>query len=254
MNSASAPAQLAQLIVTAQRTVTPLADIEPALVPGDAAAAYATQQQILRLHGVSAGGWKIGSKSHTGPIQGSVLPSDCLHLSATQLERNRFALVGLELEIAFRLNRDFVPQDVDYSEEQVLAGIGEMGATIELVSSRYAQWPKVEPLAQLADLLNHGALVVGEFIPYRADFDFMTPAMTFTLDGQNIAPSVTGNPAGDPRRLLTWLVNHHTRQGQTLPKALVITAGSYTGLHLAEGSGQVLGQIEGLPAVSMTLV
>lgn len=253
MNSTSAPAQLAQLIVNAQRTVTPLTDIEPALVPADPAAAYAVQQEILRVRGVGAGGWKIGSKSHTGPIQGSVLPADCLHPSASTLERSSFALLGLELEIAFRLNREFAPQDADYSEAEVLAGIGEMGATLELVSSRYAQWPKVEPLAQLADLLNHGALVVGEFIPYRADFNFMTPAMTFTLDGQNIAPSVTANPAGDPRRLLTWLVNLHTRQGQTLPKGLVITAGSYTGMHLAEGAGQVLGQIEGLPAVSVTL-
>lgn len=253
MNSTSAPAHLAQLIVNAQRTVTPLADIEPALVPADPAAAYAVQQEILAVRGVSAGGWKIGSKSHTGPIQGSVLPDDCLHPSASQLERSGFSLVGLELEIAFRLNRDFTPQDADYTEAEVLAGIGEMGATIEVVSSRYAQWPKVEPLAQLADLLNHGALVVGEFIPYRADFNFMTPAMTFTLDGQNIAPSVTVNPAGDPRRLLTWLVNHHTRNGQTLPKGLVITAGSYTGMHVSEGAGQVLGEIEGLPAVSVTL-
>lgn len=254
MNSTSAPEQLVQLIVNAQRTVTPLIDIEPALVPAAPAAAYAIQQEILRVRGVDAGGWKIGSKSPTGPIQGSVLPGDCLHASASTLERSGFALLGLELEIAFRLNRDFAPQDADYSEAEVLAGIGEMGATIELVSSRYAQWPNVEPLAQLADLLNHGALVVGEFIPYRADFNFTTPVMTFTLAGQNIAPSVTTNPAGDPRRLLSWLVNHHTRQGQTLPHGLVITAGSYTGLHLAEGAGQVVGQIEGLPAVSVTLI
>jgi 2-keto-4-pentenoate hydratase len=254
LNSVSTAAQLAQLLVDAQRSNAPLAALDSALIPADFAAAYETQQQILRLRGVSAGGWKIGSKSHTGPVQGSPLPSDCLLASARQVKRSGYSMLGLELEIAFRLKRDFTPQDADYSEAEVLTGIGEMGATIELVSTRYAQWPKIEPLAQLADLLNHGALVVGEFIPYQADFDFMQPSMTFTLDGQNIAPSVVGNPAGDPRRLLTWLVNHHTGNGQTLPKGLVITAGSYTGMHFAEGTGQVLGHIEGLPAVSVTLV
>ncbi|MDB6142623.1 MAG: 2-keto-4-pentenoate hydratase [Pseudomonas sp.] len=254
MNSASTASQLAQLIVDAQRGNKPITAFDPELVPADSAAAYETQQEILRQRGVSAGGWKIGSKSHTGPVQGSPLPSDCLLASASQVERAGYSMLGLELEVAFRLNRDFTPRDTDYSDAEVLAGIGEIGATIELVSSRYAQWPKIEPLAQLADLLNHGALVVGEFIPYRDDFDFMQPTLSFTLDGNSIAPSVTGNPAGDPRRLLTWLVNHHTGNGQTLSKGLVITAGSYTGMHFAEGPGQVLGQIEGLPPVSVTLI
>jgi 2-keto-4-pentenoate hydratase len=254
LNSATTAAQLAQLLVDAQRSNAPLTALDPALVPADFAGAYETQQQILRLRGVSAGGWKIGSKSHTGPVQGSPLPSDCLLASASQVERSSFTMLGLELEVAFRMNRDFTPRDTDYSDAEVLAGIGEIGATIELVSTRYAQWPKIEPLAQLADLLNHGALVVGEFIPYRDDFDCLQPTMSFTLDGTSIAPSVTGNPAGDPRRLLTWLVNHHTGNGQTLPKGLVITAGSYTGMHFAEGTGQVVGQIEGLPAVSVTLI
>jgi len=254
VNQSSQQPSLAELIVDAQRRHQPIQELNPKQLPIDAAAAYAVQQDILRLQGAKTGGWKIGSKSHTGPIQGSPLPVDCLRPVGSELERGAYFPPGLELEIAFRFNRSFSPRTDAYSDEEVRQGIGSMAATIEVVSSRFAAFPKVEPLAQLADLLNHGALIVGEFIDYRDDFDFLTPSLTFTYAGQNIVPGSAANPAGDPRRLLAWLVNHHTLQGKTLTADTVITTGSYTGMHFAQGTGLVSGKIEGLPAVSFSLV
>ena len=242
------------MIVDAQRERSPLGELGNDLYPTDFADAYQTQQEILRLRGVEPGGWKIGSKSHTGPIQGSPLPRDCLFAPASQFDRGAYAPVGLELEIAFRFSRAFSPRDQDYSDEEVMAGIGEMAATIEIVSSRFAAWPKIEPLTQLADLLNHGALVVGEFVPYDENFPFVQPTLELTLNGDSIVPAAVANPAGDPRRLLPWLVNHHTRQGLTLPQDFVITTGSFTGMFFAEGPGELNGQIRGLPAVSLSLI
>lgn len=253
MNTAAPSAHLAQLIVDAQRANSPLGELDHDLYPKDFADAYQTQQAIFSLRGLHVGGWKIGSKSHTGPVQGSPLPADCLHAPASSFARADYAPVGLELEIAFRFNRDFAPRDEAYSEAEVHAGIGEMAATIEIVSSRFAAFPKVEPLTQLADLLNHGALVVGEFVPYQEGFPFAQPALELTFNGASIVPGSVANPAGDPRRLLTWLVNHHTGQGQVLPKGLVVTTGSFTGMYFAREAGELKGLISGLPAVSLTL-
>ena len=254
MNSATSPSRLAQLLVDAHRERSPLGEFDADLQPADKDAAYQIQQEILHLRGVKPGGWKIGSKSPTGPIQGSPLPQNCLFASASQFDRAAYPPPGVELEIAFRFNREFTPRDEAYSDDEVMAGIGEMAATIELVSSRFAAWPKIEPLTQLADLLNHGALIVGEFVPYEDGFDFVNPTLELTLNGASIVPSAVANPAGDPRRLLPWLVNHHTRQGLTVPKEFVITTGSYTGIFVAESAGEVSGKILGLPAISLTLV
>ncbi|MFC6340159.1 2-keto-4-pentenoate hydratase [Pseudomonas sp. CCM 7891] len=254
MNTASNPSRLAQLIVDAQRQRNPLGELDSNVYPADFATAYLTQQEIFRLRGVEPGGWKIGSKSPTGPIQGSPLPRDCLFAPASQFDRGAYAPVGLELEIAFRFNRAFGSRDQDYSDEEVMAGVGEMAATIEIVSSRFAAWPKIEPLTQLADLLNHGALIVGEFVPYKEHFTFVQPTLELTFNGDNIVPAAVANPAGDPRRLLPWLVNHHTRQGRTLPQDFVITTGSFTGMYFAPGPGEVSGQIHGLPPVSLSLI
>lgn len=135
----------------------------------------------------------------------------------------------------------------------MLAGIGSIGATIEIVASRYAEWPAVDKLAQLADLQNHGALIVGEFTPYREDFPFVAPSLHFNFDGNDVVKTTPANPAGDPRRLLTWLVNHATSRGIAVTPEMVVTAGSYTGMFFPQTAGTATGRIEGLAPVSLTL-
>lgn len=255
VNPPSLPATLAELIVDAMQNGQKLADIRPEDVPADAASAYALQRQILRLRDTPVGGWKVGSKSTSGgPITGALLPEDGLFASGSQVEILEYPQPILELEIAFRLNREFVAREQAYSDEEVLSSIGSMGATIEVVSSRFASWPKIEPLLALGDLLNHGALIVGEFVPYDAEFPFLRPALTFSYSGESIVPGAGGNPAGDPRRLLSWVVNHHTQNGQNVTPDLVITTGSYTGMYQTQGPGVAAGEIAGLPPITVELI
>ncbi|WP_285426176.1 2-keto-4-pentenoate hydratase [Pseudomonas sp. efr-133-TYG-103a] len=255
MNQSSHPANIAELIVDAMHNGQKIVEIRPEYVPADAAGAYALQREILRLRDTTVGGWKVGSKSTSGgPINGALLPEDGLFASGSQVECVDYPSPILELEIAFRLNREFAPREAPYSDEEVLSAIGFMGATIEVVSSRFAAWPKVEPLLALGDLLNHGALIVGDFVPYDASFPFVEPALTFTYGDEDIVPGDGANPAGDPRRLLPWLVNHHTGNGQRVTPDLVITTGSYTGMYQTKGPGQAVGEIRGLPPVSVELI
>lgn len=254
MNQTSQQVKVAELIVDAMRQGQKITEIRPEYVPADAAGAYALQQEILQLRDTPIGGWKVGSKSPTGPIQGSLLPDDGLFASGSQLEYAEYPSPILELEIAFRLNREFAPREQPYSDDEVLSSIGTMGTTVEVVSSRFAAWPKIEPLLALGDLLNHGALIVGEFVDYDADFPFIEPALTFTYADEDIVPGDGANPAGDPRRLLPWLVNHYTSQGKTLTPDIIITTGSYTGMHLTKGPGLALGEIRGLPPIAFEFV
>lgn len=243
---------LARLLADATRDRELIAEIPTP--PSDAAVAYSVQQQVIRLRQSPVGGWKVGSKSSTGPIHGAPLPASGVLPSGSTVSRADWPPAGLELEVAFRLNRSFEPREEEYSDEEVLGSIGEMAATIEIVASRFATWPKIDPLLALADLQNHGVLVVGEFVPYRADFNFYEPSVILTLAGEDIVPGDGANPAGDPRRLLPWLVNTYRALGQTLTPDIVITTGTYTGLHVAKTAGEVAGEIKGLPPVSLQLV
>ncbi|NML31473.1 2-keto-4-pentenoate hydratase [Paraburkholderia antibiotica] len=244
---------LSRRLADARQRRATLDTLPPALMPTDADAAYAIQHEILSACGARIGGWKIGAKSASGPIQGAPLPAGDLHASGAKLSREGLAPLGLELEVAFRFGRRFEPAATPYRDDEVLAGIGSIGATIEIVASRYAAWPDVDKLAQLADLQNHGALVVGEFTPYREDFAFVAPSLRFEFDGRSVVEAPPANPAGDPRRLLTWLVNHASARGIAVTPEMVVTAGSYTGMFFPRDAGTASGHIEGLAPVSVTL-
>jgi len=245
---------LSQRLADARARHLTLDTLAPELIPADADAAYAIQHEILHASGARIAGWKIGAKSEAGPIQGAPLPAGDVYNDGAKLPREVFAPLGLELDIAFRFGRRFEPASEPYSEDEVLAGIGAFGTTIEIVASRYAAWPNVDKLAQLADLQNNGALIVGEFVPYRDDFPFVAPSLRFSFEGRDAVLAAAANPAGDPRRLLTWLVNHSTvHRGVAVTPEMVITTGSYTGIFFPQSAGTATGRIEGLAPVSVTL-
>jgi 2-keto-4-pentenoate hydratase len=246
---------LSRRLAQARGDHTVLETLPAELVPADQEAAYLIQHEMVQLGGGKVGGWKIGAKSLTGPIQGAPLPADGIHPDGVRLPRRAYMPLGLELEIAFRFGRVFEPRSEPYSEAQVHAGIESMAATIEIVASRYAAWPDVDKLAQLADLQNHGALVVGEFVPYRDDYPFVAPALSFSFEGNDLLEAAPANTAGDPRRLLAWLVNHCTQhRGLALTPDMIVTTGSYTGMSFPQTAGTASGRIEGLAPVSLTLL
>jgi 2-keto-4-pentenoate hydratase len=230
---------------------TPFAD----QVPENADAAFAIQHEIIARRGVSVAGWKVGAKSIDGPIQGCPLPATTCYASGTRLSRQAFNPLGLELEIGLRFARVLEPRAALYTEDEVLAAIGTMEATIEIVATRYRAWPNVDKLLQLADLQCHGALISGAAIPYASSFPFESPGVQFRFGDADITGAARpANPAGDPRRLLTWLVNHctHARRLALTPD-MIVTTGSYTGMFPLVGAGLAYGTIDGLPPVRVEL-
>jgi 2-keto-4-pentenoate hydratase len=242
---------LARLFVEARAHRAKLDTLPEGARPAHSDEAYAAQEATLRVLDAKIGGWKVGAKTPDGPIQGAPLPADGMHKTGARLALHAFGKAGLELEVAFRLGRRFEPGSGPYSDDDVLAAIESVHASIEVVASRFAAWPDVEKSWQLADLQNHGALIVGEGVPYDAAFPFVSPAMTFTYDSAPLFQGEPANPAGDPRRLLAWTVNHSVSRGLSVERGTVITAGSYTGLAFPGAPGTAIGVIEGLPAVEL---
>jgi 2-keto-4-pentenoate hydratase len=228
--------------------------LAPELRPASADDAYDAQHATVHALGAAIAGWKVGAKSADGPIQGAPLPSSGVFRKPAMLPRAGFVKPGLELEIAFTLGRRFDAHSGPYDDATVIAAIESVHAAIEVVASRFRAWPDVDKLWQLADLQNHGALVVGEGVRYDAGYPFVLPGMSFTFDGASAFSGAPANPCGDPRRLLAWTVNHSVARGIAVEAGTVITAGSYTGIYLPSAPGVARGEIDGLPPVQLTLV
>lgn len=226
-------------------------------LPPDAATAYAIQQAVIAGLDTSTGAWKIGARSPGGAAGGAPIPAPLVLASPARSAYKSFFRVLVELEIAFRFAEPIAPRGEAYARDEVLARVGAVLPAIEIVDSRFAEWPKnVAPLAQLADAQNNGALVTGQALPYAGfarQFDFVSPVLELTFDGVPLAADTVGNPAGDPRELLVWFVNHCAAMGITIEPDWTITTGSYVGAHALDRPGIVHGHIDGLGEVEIEL-
>ena len=205
--------------------------------PADEAAAYAVQEAMAAALG-GIGGWKVGAASPTTPPSGSPLPAPCLLPDGAAFPGR---LRGVELELALRLGRD-VPAGAALSLNDFDAAL----PVLELVETRLSDWPAAPALLKLADLGNHGALVLGAPVP--GPFPALASLdAELRFDGAVVAHTVGGSTAGTLEHLLSGLSR---RPGARFLKGQIITTGALTGLLFAPAGAQVSGTLKGIGTVS----
>ena len=257
MNTSTAPfdpvalaSRLAQAF--AQGSRIPAAEVPVA----DSAQAYAVQNawvdQVLRSGG-AVGGWKVGAPNIETEPNAAPLPNACLYPNGAPLGTPAAALRGVELELAVRLKADLLPGDRLPSREEIAAAIGEVLPVVEILNSRLVETLKSPPATKLADLGNHGALVVGA---PASGIDPLTLDLTrlhtrLSVEGQEVVNVTGGHTSPDLWRLLAWLSRHAQARGLPLRAGQVITTGSCTGLVIAEPGSLVEGELTGIGQVSL---
>ena len=242
-------AAVARRLVAARKgaALVPHADA----LPPDRGAALQVQDHTLAALG-AIGGWKVGAKDAQSEPGCSPLPASGVFPSGAKLIGAPWRLRGIEVEVGVRLGRDLVASDAAPGREAIQAAIASIVPIIEVVETRLADWRESDPLAQLGDLQNHGALIVGadSSMPF-ADVDLRTVQAYLAFDGQPVASTVGANPAADIWRLLGWLALHCTQRGQPLRAGQVITTGSCTGVLFADEGTRVQAQLAGIGTVEL---
>lgn len=221
-----------------------------AVLPADAAHAYAVQDATVAALG-GAAGWKVGAPDPATEPGCAPLPRSGMLASGCTLRGGGWRLRGIEVEVALRLGRD-LPAEAPPALGELHAAVDCLLPAVEVVETRLADWRESAPLAQMADLHNHGALVVGapaRLAPRELDLRQLVAYLAF--DGQPVASARGAHPAGDCWRLLAWLAVHCTRRGQPLRAGQVITTGSCTGLLFAPEGAQVQAELQGIGRVSL---
>lgn len=245
------PAAAAQRLLAARKGAASVPYAE--VFPPDAATAYAVQDATIAGLG-TIGGWKVGAK-------GPALEPGCAPLPAMGVFDTGAALLGppwrmrgIEVEVAVRLRSDLVATAGQPGAAAVRDAIGAVLPVIEVVETRLADWRDSAPLAQMADLQSHGALVVGAPAQMNpADLDLRNVEAYLAFDGQPVASTRGANPAGDVWRLLGWLAWHCAQRGHPLRAGQVITTGSCTGMLFAPEGARVQAQLAGIGMVELQL-
>jgi len=209
----------------------------PTIELPDADAAYAVQAAVARelgwFDGRSPMHWKSGGPSREAVPTHAPLPPAGVWASPADARRWPFHLRGIEAEIALRLREPVdarLAATLDVASASAL--VEAMCVSIEIVDSRWSEGLAVPALAKLADLQVHGALVLGEWVPWRESgaHDWSAQACRVHIGEQ--APQVFrgSHSMGDPAWVLPAWLRHVTRDGAVAVAGTVVTTGTWCGL------------------------
>ncbi len=202
--------------------------------PGDRAAGYSAQKEIVAVSGQQVVGWKVAATSAAGqkhigvdgPLAGPLLANRVLaHGATVPLDRN--IMMVAEAEFAFTFARALLSRASPYTQEEVLDSVESLHAAIEVPDSRYNDFVKVGAPQLIADTACADWFVLGA--PTTADWrsrDLVAHAVGAYRNGDKVAAGSGANVLGDPRVALTWLVNELRTYGDGIAAGQFVTTGT----------------------------
>jgi 2-keto-4-pentenoate hydratase len=222
--------------------------------PSDLHETYLVQDEVLqRLHpGGRAAVWKVSPPGVLETVASPIAPSRCF-TSPTVLPADRFNMLAIELEIAFRFGRDLPPRATHYGNEELRDAVDEALVAIELCDTRLSDWREASPLWRLADFQSNGALVLGTGTTDWRSIDFAAAGARLRINGAVQKLACGSHPSGDPSRLLPWLVEHCAGRCGGVRAGDVVTTGSWTGMYLATAGDEIHGSFPGIGEASVSL-
>jgi 2-keto-4-pentenoate hydratase len=243
-------ARAASLLVEARQSRRQAEVFSPG--PSRPEEAYAVQEAVVRRFG-PVGGWKVGAKSPEAEPNTAPLFASLIQPSPAAWPAGSLHMRGVEAEIAFRIGRDLPAGGGALGQQTVLDALESVHAAIEIVDTRIARWREADPLWLLADNQSNGGFVYDPAgIPWTGQ-DFTDAPVRLTINGRIAVEQRGGNTAGDPRRLLLWLVNHCIEHRGGLKAGAMITTGSYTGMIFVEAGARVEAAFSGIGRAEVTI-
>ena len=196
------------------------------------------------------GAWKTGRKSPAdAPIMAPIFAS-AVRPSPAVFRRGELRLIGIELEVAFRVDKPLPPVDSMEFQSGAAECVSPLVA-IEVVDSRIADYDAAGPLWKLADNQINGGLVVGEPKARRSGFNISSFEARLAFDGNPRFSGRADAPGGPPFETFCAFARGLGAHCGGLQVGQFVTTGSLTGLLFVEPGTRVTGEIAGLGEVDV---
>jgi 2-keto-4-pentenoate hydratase len=237
--------------------------VDPADVkaPANDVESYAVQDEIVRLSGLPARGFKVGSTSaEAQKLLGTSEPGSCPVLAPYYFDTPaKITLMpehmpALEGEFAFRMGHDLPAREADYDILEVCDAIEAVAGAIEVVGTRLKGGLAGKGrFLVTADCGANIALVVGPWHQNWREIDIKAHPVAMHVNG-NVKGTGTGERAlGDPINVMVWLANQQSKRGRGLLAGEVVSTGTCTGLDGVAPGDHVVADFGTLGRVDVTL-
>lgn len=237
-----------RIFVAARRSASLIDALPDTARPVDFAQAHAIQDATAAALGDAVAGWKVSIDAQGEVMRGVILRSRMLDSQAAMPAR-LVPMLGVELEIAFRFERDLPPRAAAYTQAEVAEAVTAL-VGIEVVDTRFRSYDDTPLLDRTADCMSNGAYVVGTSRSDWRNFDLAVLEATLSVNGAVVVSRRGGHVAGNPILPAIPLVNV-LRSAGGVHAGQIITTGTYTGCYRASPGDRVAGSFAGFGEVEI---
>jgi 2-keto-4-pentenoate hydratase len=220
----------AQFLLAARSRGTPGERIPESFRPASVDEGLAVQRRVSELAGFPIGGWKCSVPTEPRPVACAPIYAGTIAYHSPCRVAARGTTVQVEPEIACVIGRDLPRRPEPYSEEDVCDAVKEARFVLEILGSRFREFPNVPFPENLADGIANQGLLVGPAVrdPWRQALGEFPIAVT---SGDSLLATKEGkHPDRYPLRPLHWLANFLADTGTPLREGMIVTTGSYCGI------------------------
>src|SRR5436305_1501690 len=108
--------EAARRLARARRTGQLIERLPEHCRPRDTTEAYAIELALLEETGETLAGWKVSLTSDHGLMAGLLVASR-VYPTGAAIDGGKFSMRGIEVEIAYRFDREFPPRADDYTRQ-----------------------------------------------------------------------------------------------------------------------------------------
>jgi 2-keto-4-pentenoate hydratase len=227
--------------------------------------AYAVQEAFHALlaptHGPIAG-YKIALTTPVmqrlvgfhEPVSGAIL-ARTIRQSPCTIRCADYGRLGVECEIAVRLDADLPVTQAPYRRDQIAAAIGAVMAAFELIDDRHADYAQFAPqiLSIIADNAWNGGIVLGPPATDWQTIDLAAAHGTMAINDAVVGEGYGRDVMGHPLDALVWLANGLAQRGKELSQGMVVMTGSIVATKFVHPGDMVHFRIDGLGEVRLSV-
>ena len=259
-------AQAAQFLLEEHRTRKPFGPIPAACAARTVDEAYAVQEAFHALMAATPGlvaGYKIALTTPVmqhmvgfhEPVSGAIL-AKTMQQSPCTIRSTDYGRLGVECEIAMRLEADLPVTPAPYSRDQITAAIGAVMAAFELIDDRQADYTQLAAhvLTLIADnAWNAGIVLAAPSRDWHA-IDLAAARGVMRINGTVVGEGHGRDVMGHPFEALLWLVNMLAQRGKSLTQGMIVMTGSIVATKFVNPGDTVGLSVDGLGEAQLSVI
>ena len=251
--------QAAELLINAKIRAEPMSLLPPSVQPVNLTESYRIQDIVTAGNDTVV--WKIAATSKAGqnhiginhPIAGQLSDSCILYSGDTAVMAGNL-MQAAEAEFVFEFSSDLPARKTPYEVDEVMSCVGHLRIGIELPDSRYQLFAKAGTPQLVADNACANLFVLGSRVDcdWRKD-DIASKKVSLYVDRDLATEGYGSDALGDPRRALTWLVNHTSERQIDLSSGQFVTTGVCGDPTPVRSAAHIRVEVEGYGKVEVNL-